>query len=127
MKTLTFINCESTPELRSILDQIIDQTNQFINADNSPLGDLSAELNLVAYYFSEPKEIGNLVLTFDISNCIYTDFEDIELAADEACNSQGNSVMTNLICSAFDINKSLVKFNYKVTYTTLIFTAEIHL
>ena len=90
MKTpLIKIQCNQTPELTQLVSDLCKSTQDFIDAPDSPLGDLSAELDQLLWTVTPKEDIIIITMIFDISKCNPTDniIDFIQAAAQEACTS----------------------------------------
>lgn len=88
MKTpLIKIQCNQTPELTELISDLCKSTQDFINAPDSPLGDLSAELDQVLWTVTPKEDLIIITMVFDISKCETKDPSFILNAAKEACTS----------------------------------------
>lgn len=88
MKTPSIkIQCNQTPELTQLVSDLCKSTQDFINAPDSPLGDLSAELDQVLWTLTPKEDIIIITLVFDISKCETKDPCFIHNAVKEACTS----------------------------------------
>ena len=81
------IQCNQTPELTQLVSDLCKSTQDFINAPDSPLGDLSAELDQVLWTVTPKEDIIIITMVFDISKCETKDPSFIYNAAKEACTS----------------------------------------
>lgn len=88
MKTPSIkIQCNQTPELTQLVSDLCKSTQDFINAPDSPLGDLSAELDQVLWTLTPKEDLIIITMVFDISKCETKDPSFIYNAAKEACTS----------------------------------------
>ena len=88
MKTPSIkIQCNQTPELTQLVSDLCKSTQDFINAPDSPLGDLSAELDQVLWTLTPKEDIIIITLVFNISKCEIDNPCFIHNAAKEACTS----------------------------------------
>lgn len=88
MKTpLISIQCNATPELKQLVSDLCKSTQDFIDAPDSPLGDLSAKLDQVLWTVTPKEDIIIITMVFDISKCEPNDLSFITSAAHEACTS----------------------------------------
>lgn len=87
-KTISLsIQCDQTPELTKLISDLCKSTNDFINDPDSPLGDLSAELDQLLLGVTPKNDIIIITMVFDISKCEIKKPSFITNAAKEACTS----------------------------------------
>ena len=94
MKTPSIkIQCNQTPELTQLVSDLCKSTQDFIDAPDSPLGDLSAELDQLLWTVTPKEDIIIIIMVFDISKCNHPGVSNfiqnafIQAAAKEACTS----------------------------------------
>lgn len=109
------------PELKEFNELLTDlqgHIQDFIESNDSPLGDLSAQLFSIQYHATEFD--ATIIITFDITECEYTEPEDIDNAAYEAC--QCKHALPEILANCFDM--LFGNYKYQVTKTSLIFTGS---
>lgn len=123
MKTpLISIQCNQTPELTELVSNLCKSTQDFINAPDSPLGDLSAELDQLLWTVTPKEDIIIITLVFDISKCELKEPCFIYNAAKEACTSDND--LPKVLNYGTDL--PFGQFHYSILppfNDTLIFTA----
>ena len=67
--------------ISNCINPLVQEINDLIKADDSPLGDLSATLESVTFHYAEP-ELGTLILIFDLHDSFKT-YQDICKEYDE--------------------------------------------
>lgn len=121
MKTpLIKIQCNQTTELTQLVSDLCKSTQDFIDAPDSPLGDLSAELDQLLWTVTPKEDIIIITMIFDISKCEFKDFNFIQAAAKEACTS------ANALPRILNYGTDLLfgQFNYNILFNdTLTFIA----
>ena len=63
--------------ISNCINPLVQEINDLIQADDSPLGDLSGTLESVTFHYAEP-ELGTLILIFDLHDSFKT-YQDILL------------------------------------------------
>ena len=123
MKTpLINIQCNQTPELKQLVSDLCKDIQNFIDAPDSPLGDLSAELDQVLWTVTPKEDIIIITLVFDISKCELKEPCFIYNAAKEACTSA--NALPKVLNYATDLPFGQFHFNILPPFNdTLIFTA----
>lgn len=124
MKTPSIkIQCNQTPELKQLVSDLCKDIQDFINAPDSPLGDLSAELDQVLWTLTPKKDIILITMVFDISKCELEDPDFIKAAAHEAFTSA--NALPRILNYATDLPFGQFQYNLNIPNITdyLTFTA----
>ena len=122
MKTpLISIQCNQTPELKQLVSDLCKSTQDFIDAPDSPLGDLSAELDQVLWTVTPKEDIIIITLVFDISKCEPNDLSFITSAAKEACTSA--NALPKILNYGTDLPFGQFHYSLDPLLTTLTFIA----
>lgn len=114
------IQCNQTPELTQLVSDLCKSAQDFIEAPDSPLGDLSAELDQVLWTLTPKEDLIIITMVFDISKCETKDPWFIYNAAKEACTSDNAlprvlNYGTDLTFGQFSFN-ILQPFNDTLTF-----------
>ena len=122
MKTpLIKIQCNQTPELTELVSDLCKSTQDFIDAPDSPLGDLNAELDQVLWTLTPKEDIIIITMVFDISKCNPQDINFITAAAHEACTSE--NALPRVLNYGTDLPFGQFHYNFDPLLNTLIFIA----
>lgn len=125
MKTpLINIQCNQTPELKQLVSDLCKDIQNFIDAPDSPLGDLSAELDQVLWTVTPKKDIIIITMVFDISKCELIGQDFIKAAAHEAFTSA--NALPKILNYATDLPFGQFQYNLNIPgitdYLTFIAT-----
>lgn len=122
MKTpLIKIQCNQTPELTELVSDLCKSTQDFINAPDSPLGDLNAELDQLLWTVTPREDIIIITMVFDISKCDPKDINFITAAAHEACTSK--NALPRILNYGTDLPFGQFHYDLDPLLNTLIFIA----
>ena len=122
MKTpLISIQCNQTPELKQLVSDLCKSTQDFIDAPDSPLGDLNAELDQVLWTLTPKEDIIIITMVFDISKCDPKDINFITAAAHEACTSA--NALPKILHYGTDLPFGQFHYSLDPLLTTLTFIA----
>lgn len=85
MQITTNIQDHTTEQecISNCINPLVQEINDLIQADDSPLGDLSATLDSVTFHYTEFQFGGTLILIFDLHDCfeihrdVCKDFEEL--------------------------------------------------
>ena len=122
MKTpLISIQCNQTPELKQLVSDLCKSTQDFIEAPDSPLGDLNAELDQVLWTLTPKEDIIIITMVFDISKCDPKDLNFITAAAHEACTSA--NALPKILNYGTDLPFGQFHYSLDPLLTTLTFIA----
>ena len=122
MKTpLISIQCNQTPELKQLVSDLCKSTQDFIDAPDSPLGDLSAKLDQVLWTVTPKGDIIIITMVFDISKCDPQDLNFITSAAHEACTSA--NALPKILNYGTDLPFGQFHYSLDPLLTTMTFIA----
>ena len=122
MKTpVISIQCNQTPELKQLVSDLCKSTQDFIDAPDSPLGDLSAKLDQVLWTVTPKEDIIIITMVFDISKCEPQDLSFITSAAQEACTSA--NALPKILNYGTDLPFGQFHYSLDPLLTTLTFIA----
>ena len=122
MKTpLISIQCNQTPELKQLVSDLCKSTQDFIDAPDSPLGDLSAKLDQVLWTLTPKEDIIIITMVFDISKCEPQDLNFITAAAHEACTSA--NALPKILNYGTDLPFGQFHYSLDPLLTTITFIA----
>ena len=122
MKTpLISIQCNQTPELKQLVSDLCKSTQDFIDAPDSPLGDLSAKLDQVLWTVTPKEDIIIITMVLDISKCDPKDLNFIREAAHEACTSA--NALPKILNYGTDLPFGQFHYSLDPLLTTLTFIA----
>lgn len=122
MKTpLIKIQCNQTPELTELVSDLCKSTQDFINAPDSPLGDLNAELDQLLWTVTPREDIIIITMVFDISKRDRRGLNFITAAAHEACTSE--NALPRILNYGTDLPFGQFHYNFDPLLNTLIFIA----
>lgn len=117
MKTpLINIQCNQTPELKQLVSDLCKDIQNFIDAPDSPLGDLSAELDQVLWTVTPKEDIIIITMVFDISKCDPKDPNFIKSAAHEAFTSA--NALPRILNYATDLPFGQFQYNLNISNIT---------
>lgn len=122
MKTpLIKIQCNQTPELTQLVSDLCKSTQDFIDAPDSPLGDLSAELDQLLWTVTPKEDIIIITMVFDISKSELKAPCFITSAAHEACTSA--NALPRILNYGTDLPFGQFHYNLDPLFNSLIFIA----
>lgn len=122
MKTpLIKIQCNETTELTQLVSDLCKSTQDFIDAPDSPLGDLSAELDQLLWTVTPKEDIIIITMVFDISKCEIEGPCFIKYAAQEACTSA--NALPRILNYGTDLPFGQFHYNLDHLLNTLTFIA----
>lgn len=114
---------DQTPELTKLISDLCKSTQDFINDPDSPLGDLSAELDQLLLAVTPKKNIIIITMVFDISKCELQEPCFITNAAKEACTSA--NALPRILNYCTDLPFGQFSYNILPPFNnTLIFIAN---